>query len=154
RRNDITAWRHFREDASHCRSHSATASFRRISEAPAQQRSGLNCPGRDDPVSRGIIRDDPPCWRDPMTPDDYRRRYFELKHAALEAAQTLPKGKLPQNPKTIPAELVLVEETLPPGWYWTCRLSRGQSLRLINSEATHGVSALLWNAADPTERYN
>ena len=87
-------------------------------------------------------------------PEDYRCRYFELKHAAQEAAKTLPKGKLPQNPPVLSSNLVITEETIPPGWYWTCRLSPGQSLRLVNDEATPGVSALFWNAADPTERYN
>ena len=89
-----------------------------------------------------------------MTPEDYRRRYFELKRAALEATQSLPKGKLPQNPSVLLQELIVAEETIPPGWYWTCRLTHGQSLRLINDGATPGVSALFWNAQDPTERYN
>jgi urea carboxylase-associated protein 2 len=31
---------------------------------------------------------------------------------------------------------------------------RGQSLRLVNDHATHGVAALFWNADDTSERFN
>lgn len=88
------------------------------------------------------------------TPEDYRRKYLELKRAAQEAAQSLPKGKLPKNPRVLTRDLIVAEDAIPPGWYWTCRLSRGQSLRLVNDEATAGLSALFWSAQDPSERYN
>jgi urea carboxylase-associated protein 2 len=66
----------------------------------------------------------------------------------------MPLGRLPQNPAVIPRELLVTEETIPPGWYWTARIPRGQSLRLVNDEAGPGLSALFWNAHDPSERYN
>jgi uncharacterized protein len=50
--------------------------------------------------------------------------------------------------------LIEREETIPPGWYWTCRMTRGQSLRIVNERATPGVSALFWNAHDTSERFN
>jgi len=40
-----------------------------------------------------------------MTPEEYRRRYFELKRAAQEAATQRPVGRLPQNPALIPPHL-------------------------------------------------
>jgi urea carboxylase-associated protein 2 len=89
-----------------------------------------------------------------MTPEDYRRRYFELKRAAQETAAKRPVGRLPQNPKLIPSDLIIADEIIPPGWYWTARIARGQTLRLINDEASPGLSALFWNAHDPSERYN
>jgi uncharacterized protein len=89
-----------------------------------------------------------------MTPEEYRRRYFELKRAAQDAAARMPAGRLPQNPSIVPRDLLIADETIPPGWYWTARVARGQTLRLVNDGATPGVSALFWNAHDPSERYN
>ena len=89
-----------------------------------------------------------------MTPEEYRARYFELKREAEAAASRLPAGQHAKSPALIPSDLTIREETIPPGWYWTAALERGQSLRLVNEAATHGVSALIWSAADPSERYN
>ncbi|HEY4075358.1 MAG TPA: urea amidolyase associated protein UAAP1 [Rhizomicrobium sp.] len=85
-----------------------------------------------------------------MTPDDYRRRYFELK--AQAKTNQRPSARHLESPAVITD--VLAREILPPGWYWTRRLARGQVLRLTNTQATHGVSLLLWNAHDTSERYN
>jgi urea carboxylase-associated protein 2 len=85
-----------------------------------------------------------------MTPDDYRRRYSELK----EQAKTIqrPSARHLESPAVVAG--TLAREIIPPGWYWTRRLLRGQVLRLTNTQATHGVSLLLWNAYDTSERYN
>jgi len=40
----------------------------------------------------------------------------------------------------VPAELVVLEETVPGGWYWSARLMRGETLRIVNDGATSGVS--------------
>src|ERR1700748_3434129 len=85
-----------------------------------------------------------------MTPDDYRRRYFELKAQAKTIQRS--SARHPENPTVITD--TLAQEIIPPGWYWTRRLSRVQVLRLTNTQATHGVSLLLWNAHDTSERYN
>lgn len=89
-----------------------------------------------------------------MGPEAYRARYFELKRQAEAAARRLPHGRHTESPDVVPPALILHEEIVPAGWYWTARLSRGQSLRLVNAEATDGVSALIWNAHDFSERYN
>src|SRR5690606_2826346 len=89
-----------------------------------------------------------------MTPEDYRRRYFELKREAEDSNRGLQAAPLTPNPHTIPAEDVLAEETVPAGWYWSGRIAKGTTLRLVNGAATAGVSLLLWNAKDPSERYN
>jgi hypothetical protein len=89
-----------------------------------------------------------------MTPDDYRRRYFELKARAQEGNAARVKTKLAPNPESLPRELVVLEETIPDGWYWTRRIERGLTLRIVNDKATAGVSALFWNASDPSERLN
>ena len=49
---------------------------------------------------------------------------------------------------------VLARETIPGGWYHALRLRRGTALRLVNTHATPGVSVMLWNAHEPTERFS
>ena len=90
----------------------------------------------------------------PMTPEDYRRRYFELKARAAEAGARPVKGRDARNPKTLSRDLILLEETIPAGWYWTGHVARGQSLRIVNDKASDGISALFWNAKDTSERLN
>ena len=91
----------------------------------------------------------------PTTPEEYRRRYVELQRAAQESAARRPAvAGDERNPAVLPAELIVREETIPGGWYWSTRLTRGQSLRIVNDDATSGVSALFWNADDTSERYN
>src|SRR5690349_19209749 len=56
--------------------------------------------------------------------------------------------------KEIPADRVLHRELLRGGSAWSRRLRRGQVLRLIDIEGRACVSALLYNARQPLERYN
>ncbi|MBX3491448.1 MAG: DUF1989 domain-containing protein [Parvibaculum sp.] len=58
------------------------------------------------------------------------------------------------NPATIAGDLVRLTETVPGGWGWSGTIARGNTLRIVNRSATPGVSVLLYNAADPTERFN
>src|ERR1043166_1190607 len=88
------------------------------------------------------------------TPEFYRRRYFELKAQADRTNALRPAPSASENPKIVPVDLVVVEETIPGFWYWTQKISRGHTLRIINDNATPGVSAFLWNAHDTSERYN
>ena len=88
------------------------------------------------------------------TPEFYRQRYLELK-ACAQAGNTRPRTAIASvNPVTIPKDSILVEETIPGGWYWTRRIERGQTLRIAGEAGTEGVSVLLWNAADTSERLN
>ncbi|HXJ00662.1 MAG TPA: urea amidolyase associated protein UAAP1 [Micropepsaceae bacterium] len=89
-----------------------------------------------------------------QTPEFYRQRYMELKARGAEANAKRPTRNLTGNPCTIPPEAVLAEEAIPAGWYWPAWLPRGVTLRLINDSATPGVSLFLWNADDPSERFN
>ncbi len=89
-----------------------------------------------------------------LTPEDYRRRYFALKETAQKNNARRQPQESKANPQNIPAELVVARETIPSGWYWTARIARGQTLRIINDETTAGVSAFFWNAQDTSERYN
>jgi urea carboxylase-associated protein 2 len=90
----------------------------------------------------------------PTTPEEFRQRYLELQRAAREKGARRPALAGSGNPAALPADAIVVEETIPGGWYWSASLARGQSLRIVNDGATGGVSTLFWNQDDPSERYN
>ncbi|MEN3350417.1 MAG: uncharacterized protein V7632_4052 [Bradyrhizobium sp.] len=84
----------------------------------------------------------------------HTRRYNELKAAGQgHAPHVLPAPTL-RDAAPIDATAVIHRETIPAGWYWTTRLDRGDTLRLINTSGASCVSLLAWNAADPSERLN
>lgn len=83
-----------------------------------------------------------------------RKRYEELKAAGDSAAPKVLPAPTALDGAPIPDADIVHRETIPGGWYWTTSLARGQTLRLVNSSATPGVSLFAWNARDPSERYN
>ena len=82
-----------------------------------------------------------------------RQRYVELKAAGQGSQRPLPAATA-LGEAVIDAKSILNREVIPAGWYWSTRLRRGQRLRLNNPQATPGVCVMLWNADDPSERYN
>lgn len=88
------------------------------------------------------------------TPEEYRQRYFALKAQAQKVHDARPAARHSDAPKAVPSERIALEDVIPPGWYWTGRIARGQSLRVINELATPGIAALFWNAQDTSERFN
>jgi len=88
------------------------------------------------------------------TPEFYRQRYLELKARGQDANSLRVAQTLPENPRIIRPGLVISDETIPAGWYWSRRVARGTTLRIVNDHATPGVSALFWNANDTSERFN
>ncbi len=92
---------------------------------------------------------------DNLSPDEHRARYFEMKAAAREreAASDRLGAATVQGPP-LPADAIVLRESIPYGWYWTGTLSRGDVLRIVNTSGTCGVSAMFWNADDTSERYN
>ena len=88
------------------------------------------------------------------TSEEYRNTYFELKRQAERKNAERVNAVYRPYPKTIPTADIVVDETIPAGSYWTGHVARGRTLRIVNDHATAGVSALFWNAADPSERYN
>jgi urea carboxylase-associated protein 2 len=89
------------------------------------------------------------------SPEVYRQRYEALKAkaAASNAGRSTPSSQ-PAAPETLAEDLILEQESLPGGWYWTGKLARGHSLRILNEAATPGVSVTFWNADDTSERFN
>jgi urea carboxylase-associated protein 2 len=88
------------------------------------------------------------------SPDAYRERYLALKARAKAWAESRPKAVATTNPPILPDELVLARETIPGGWYWSAKIQRGTTLRIIDPSGTASVSALFWNADDTSERFN
>ena len=96
----------------------------------------------------------PQASKAPTTPEEFRQRYVQLQRTAREKGARHPPIESGGSPTTLPADTVVVEETVPGGWYWSAPLVRGQTLRIVNDGATSGVSALFWNRDDTCERYN
>lgn len=88
------------------------------------------------------------------SPEFYRQRYLELKARAQEGNTRRPSASLTAKPVAIPKDAIRVEEAIPGGWYWTHRIERGHTLRIESEAGTEGVSVLMWNADDTSERLN
>lgn len=84
----------------------------------------------------------------------YKKRYDELKAAGQGQAPRALPPPTSRDGAPITDAAVIHCETIPGGWYWTTRLSRGEALRLINTSGLSCVSLLAWRAADPSERLN
>ncbi|NKF23555.1 urea amidolyase associated protein UAAP1 [Solimonas marina] len=82
-----------------------------------------------------------------------RRRYEELKATGQGKDLPLPPPTA-RDAAPIAGVDVRLRDTIPSGWYWTGHIARGETLRLLNSAATPGVSFFAWNADDHSERYN
>lgn len=82
-----------------------------------------------------------------------RSRYQQLKAAGQGSQRPLPEATS-RTAAPIDAGKVLHREVIPGGWYWATRVERGQVLRLFNPKASAGVSVMIWNADDSSERYN
>lgn len=92
---------------------------------------------------------------DAATPEQHRQRYLALRAAAQARAAAAPAvNRDAVAPPEIPQHAVKHRERIPSGWYWSARLRRGEALRILNPTGTASVSALFWNAHEPTERFN
>ena len=84
----------------------------------------------------------------------HTRRYNELKAAGQEHAPRALPAPTARDAVPIAAAAIIHREVIPAGWYWTTRLDRGDTLRIVNNSGTSTVSLLAWNATDPSERLN
>ncbi|MGA7323734.1 MAG: urea amidolyase associated protein UAAP1 [Rhodomicrobium sp.] len=83
-----------------------------------------------------------------------RKRYDELMATAQrDATKVLPPLTGLPGP-TIAADAIVSRSRVPGGWYWSGRLLRGHSIRILNLTGTSSVSFLTWNCHDPSERFN
>ncbi|WP_342724472.1 urea amidolyase associated protein UAAP1 [Bradyrhizobium sp. B097] len=84
----------------------------------------------------------------------HTRRYNELKAAGQEHAPRALPAPTARDAAPIATDAIIRREVIPAGWYWTTRLNRGDTLRIVNTSGTSTVSLLAWNSADTTERLN
>ena len=90
-------------------------------------------------------------YLDQQTPEQHRARYEALK---AQASARQAAADTAAAPPAIAPGAVLTQETIPGGWYGSFRVARGQTLRLVDTAGNPGVSVLIWNADDTSERYN
>jgi urea carboxylase-associated protein 2 len=83
-----------------------------------------------------------------------RRRYEELRSAGQELT---PKG-LPEptalDGAPIASDRVIHREYVPPGWYATMHLRRGEALRIVDDAGRSSVSLIGWRGDNTSERIN
>jgi hypothetical protein len=83
-----------------------------------------------------------------------RRRYDELRAAGQDATPKALPLPTALDGAPIAALALIRREEVPPGWYETVRLKRGEALRIIDAEGTSSASLIGWCLHDPSERLN
>jgi uncharacterized protein len=86
--------------------------------------------------------------------DANRVRYEELKAACQKNAPKALPGPTQRDAAGLVESAIIRRETVPGGWYWTTRLDRGDTVRLINVTGQSCINVLAWNAHDRSERLN
>ena len=81
-----------------------------------------------------------------------QERYYQLFGGAK--ARKKDMGDAPRNPAVVPEHLIRSTETLAGGWGHALPVRRGETLRIVNTHGTPGVSVLIYNCADTSERLN
>ncbi|RTL55206.1 MAG: urea carboxylase-associated family protein [Bradyrhizobiaceae bacterium] len=84
----------------------------------------------------------------------HTKRYNELKAAGQDNAPRALPPPTPLKGAPIADNSIIRREVIPGGWYWTTRLDRGDTLRIVNTSGKSAVSILAWNSDDPSERLN
>jgi uncharacterized protein len=83
-----------------------------------------------------------------------RARYEALRAAGQALGEFDARlAAVPRIARQLPPAALVVDAIVPAGWYWHGRVPAGTCLRLDNARGTPGLSCLLWNAADPSERF-
>ena len=83
-----------------------------------------------------------------------RRRYEELRAAGQGATLKALPTLTARDGAPIAVDAVISREQVPPGWYATVRLRRGEALRIIDDQGVSSVSLIGWRAEDMSERIN
>ena len=72
----------------------------------------------------------------------------------LETLEPLARASIPAHATPFDQSLLLWSHMLPGGTAWSGVIRRGNSLRFTDTHGSGNVSLLLFNAANPSERYN
>lgn len=89
-----------------------------------------------------------------QTAEANRRHYEELRAAGQDAAPRDLPPATGLNEAPLEPGAIVARETVPPGWYHTVRLRRGEALRIIDISGRSSVSMIGWRRSDPSERLN
>lgn len=81
-----------------------------------------------------------------------QERYDQLFGGAK--ARKKDVADAPRNPAEIPPALIRSTEVLAGGWGHALPVKRGETLRIVNRHGTSGVSVIMFNSADMSERLN
>lgn len=81
-----------------------------------------------------------------------QERYYRLFGGAKAKARDFSEAT--GNPPVLDEGLIRSRETVPGGWAHALPLARGETLRVVNTQGTAGVSLLIFNAKDRSERFN
>jgi uncharacterized protein len=84
----------------------------------------------------------------------HRRRYEELRAAGQESTPKGLPGPTALDGAPIAPDAVIHREQVPPGWYTTIRLRRGEALRIADDSGRSSVSVITWREEDTSERIN
>src|ERR1700740_1889019 len=84
----------------------------------------------------------------------HRRRYEELRAAGQESTPKGLPGPTALDGAPIAPDAVIHREQVPPGWYQTLRLARGEALRIADDSGRSSVSVITWREEDTSERIN
>jgi urea carboxylase-associated protein 2 len=83
-----------------------------------------------------------------------RRRYEELRAAGQgETLKALPDPTALDGAPIAP-NAIISREQVPPGWYATVRLRRGEALRIVDTLGTSSAALIGWRNEDMSERIN
>src|ERR1700751_6136440 len=83
-----------------------------------------------------------------------RRRYEELRAAGQELTpKSLPEPTALDG-APITSDRVIHREYVPPGWYATMHLRRGEALRIVDDAGRSSVSLVGWGGDNTSERIN
>lgn len=83
-----------------------------------------------------------------------RAHYEKLKAAGQGIAPRALPALTARDGAPMAEAAVIARETIPGGWYWYGRISRGETLRLINATGGSAATVVAWNASDVSERIN
>lgn len=83
-----------------------------------------------------------------------RQRYEELRAAGQEQTLKGLPGLTAPDGAPITLSAVIHQERIPPDWYATMRLRRGEALRIVDEAGRSSVSLIGWREDDTSERIN
>ncbi|HTK93562.1 MAG TPA: urea amidolyase associated protein UAAP1 [Verrucomicrobiae bacterium] len=83
-----------------------------------------------------------------------RGRYEELRAAGQGATRNALPPATALDGAPIAPQLVIAREVVPPGWYHTVRMRRGEALRIVDDRGLSSVSLIGWCERDTSERLN